>query len=71
MKKFTSIKRNDETGEIILSNNLMDCWDMIEELYENVPDKRKKEYKKWKDEINRVVDHANKIQNFKAYNKVK
>ena len=71
MKKHSIIKRNDETGDIILSNNLMDCWDMIEELHGNVPDKRTKDYKRWKDEINKLVNHANKLQGFKAYNLMK
>lgn len=71
MRKESIIKRDPETGELVIPDHLMDCWDAIEEMYCNVPDKRKKEYKKWMLEINSIIDKANKISGFKAYNRVK
>jgi hypothetical protein len=50
----------------------VDLIDRIEELFKEVPDKRKrKEYKEWQDTINLVIEELNKLCKFKMYNKIK
>lgn len=41
----------------------------IEKLEDNIPDKRTKEFQKWKDKINFLIDIYNRIGGFKAYKK--
>ena len=44
----------------------------IEELFDSVPDKRKKtEYNAWKQNINILIKDLNKTSGFKYYNLVK
>lgn len=72
MKKQESyIIRNEDTNEIVLSNHALEMFDMIEEMFENVPDKRKKEYKVWMTEINRLIKHCNSLVGFTVYKIIK
>lgn len=44
----------------------------IEKLFEECPDKRKKqEYKEWKDIINKLIEEVNKLSKIKMYNIIK
>jgi len=46
--------------------------DSIEDLFDNVPDKRKKsEYQEWKKTINLLIEEINKSCKFKMYEKIK
>lgn len=46
--------------------------DSIEDLFDNVPDKRKKsEYQEWKKTINLLIEEVNKSCKFKMYEKIK
>jgi hypothetical protein len=46
--------------------------DSIEDLFDNVPDKRKKsEYQEWKKTINLLIEEVNKSSKFKMYEKIK
>jgi hypothetical protein len=52
--------------------NVVDLVDRIEELYIEVPDKRKKkEYQTWKLEINKLIQEVNKASKIKMYTIVK
>jgi hypothetical protein len=44
----------------------------IEDLFDNIPDKRKKtEYQEWKKTINLLIEEVNKSSKFKMYEKIK
>lgn len=44
----------------------------IEKLFEECPDKRKRqEYKEWKDIINKLIEEVNKLSKIKMYNIIK
>lgn len=51
--------------------HLPDIQEEIDKMFENVPDKRKKEYKKWKEDINFLIDLYNTKSKYKTYNRVK
>jgi hypothetical protein len=52
--------------------NLVDLQDEIEKMIETPPDKRKKkDYKKWKDDVNFLIDMYNAKSKYKTYNKIK
>jgi hypothetical protein len=49
--------------------NVVDLTDRIEELFIDIPDKRKKkEYQEWKVTINKLIQELNKLCKFKMYN---
>lgn len=55
-----------------LMANVVSLVDRIEELYIEVPDKRKKkEYQTWKLEINKLIQEVNKASKIKMYTVVK
>lgn len=44
----------------------------IEKLFDECPDKRKKqEYKEWKETINKLIDEVNRLSKIKMYNTIK
>ncbi len=47
--------------------SVLEITDYIEFLYGERPDRRKKEYKIWYDEINQWVVKVNDLANFKLY----
>lgn len=52
-----------------LMENVVDLTDRIEELFTDIPDKRKKkEYQEWKLTINKLIQELNKLCKFKMYN---
>jgi hypothetical protein len=52
--------------------NVVDIVDRIEEMFADVPDKRKKkEYQTWKLEINKLIQEVNKASKIKMYTIVK
>jgi len=52
--------------------NVVDLVDRIEELFSDVPDKRKKkEYQEWKSTINKLIEEVNKLSKIKMYTVVK
>lgn len=52
--------------------NVTSLVESIEDLFDNVPDKRKKlEYKEWKDKINLIISQVNKETKFKMYESIK
>lgn len=54
--------------EILKSNYVIELTDRIEEMFENVPDKRKKkEYLEWRQSINLVIERVNNISKIKMY----
>jgi hypothetical protein len=51
---------------------MVDLIENVENLYSNMPDKRKrKEYQDWKQTINIVIQDINKLCKFKMYNEIK
>ena len=51
---------------------MIDLIDTVENLYSNIPDKRKrKEYQDWKQTINIIIQDINKLCKFKMYNQIK
>lgn len=70
MKKTKSIFFTDEYKENI-PVDLMDILSVIEIESENPPDKRTKEYKLWKTELNTLIEKYNKLVNFKCFNLIK
>jgi hypothetical protein len=54
-----------------IPNNLMDCWDLIDSMYENIPDKRTKQYKEWLININKLINYSNKLAGHKAHKLIK
>ena len=52
-------------------SSALQYFDKIEELLENVPDKRKTEYKNWKIKANDLITKCNKLVGSKIYNKIK
>jgi uncharacterized protein YktA (UPF0223 family) len=57
----------EETLEL---TTVTDYVNEIERLFENQPDKRTKEYKNWKENINSLIEKVNKLSSIKLYNKV-
>lgn len=52
--------------------NVVDLVDQIEELFSNIPDKRKKtEYQEWKQTINKLIIEVNKQSKIKMYLEIK
>lgn len=52
--------------------NVVNLVDKIEELYTEVPDKRKKkEYQTWKVTINKLIEEVNKLSKIKMYTEIK
>lgn len=57
----------EETLEL---TTVTDYVNEIERLFENQPDKRTKEYRNWKENINSLIEKVNKLSSIKLYNKV-
>jgi ElaB/YqjD/DUF883 family membrane-anchored ribosome-binding protein len=52
--------------------NVVDLVDQIEELFSDIPDKRKKkEYQEWKQAINTLIEEVNKQSKIKMYAEIK
>jgi hypothetical protein len=52
--------------------NVVDIVDKIEEMFIDVPDKRKKkEYQEWKTTINKLIEEVNKLSKMKMYLNIK
>ena len=52
--------------------NVVTLVDDIEDLFSQMPDKRKKsEYKEWKQTINKLIEEVNKVSKLKMYNIIK
>ena len=48
--------------------SVTDLTEIIEQMFDNQPDKRKKkEYSEWKDTINKLIEECNKLCKFKMY----
>ena len=55
-----------------LMPNVVDLVDRIEEMFEDMPDKRKKkEYQEWKVTINKLIEEVNRASKIKMYSIVK
>ncbi|XAI97348.1 hypothetical protein [Leptolyngbya phage Lbo-JY46] len=42
--------------------------EVINDMYDNPPDKRTKAYKQWKQDINKLITKYNTVAKFKCYN---
>lgn len=52
--------------------HVVDIVDRIEEMFTEVPDKRKKkEYQEWKNTINKLIEEVNKLSKTKMYLNIK
>jgi hypothetical protein len=52
--------------------NVVDLVDRIEEMFTDMPDKRKKkEYQEWKVSINKLIEEVNKVSKIKMYSTIK
>jgi hypothetical protein len=52
--------------------NVVDLVDRIEEMFEDMPDKRKKkEYQEWKATINKLIEEVNRASKIKMYSVIK
>jgi replicative DNA helicase len=52
--------------------HVVDIVDRIEEMFIDVPDKRKKkEYQEWKNTINKLIEEVNKLSKTKMYLNIK
>jgi hypothetical protein len=52
--------------------NVVDLVDRIEEMFIDMPDKRKKvEYQEWKVTINKLIEEVNKMSKIKMYTIIK
>lgn len=52
--------------------NVVTLVDSIEDMFSQMPDKRKKkEYQEWKQTINKLIEEVNKASKIKMYNIVK
>jgi len=52
--------------------HVVDLVDRIEEMFTDIPDKRKKkEYETWKIEINKLIQEVNKASKIKMYTIIK
>jgi hypothetical protein len=52
--------------------NVVDLVDRIEEMFTDMPDKRKKkEYQEWKITINKLIEEVNKMSKIKMYSTIK
>lgn len=58
------------TEETLELTTVTDYVDEIERLFEKTPDKRTKEYKFWKDNINNLIEKVNNLASTKLYSKV-
>ena len=55
-----------------LMPNVVDLVDRIEEMFTDMPDKRKKkEYQEWKVTINKLIEEVNKVSKIKMYSTIK
>lgn len=69
-KKWQNCDIEEEVKLPLFSESVVECTDFIEEMLEKVPDKRTKEYRKWKEDLNKVIEHVNKISKTKIYSKL-
>ncbi len=71
--KARVIEHTEEDEDQIEENidSALQCFDKIEELLGNVPDKRKTEYKDWKAKVNDIIEKCNKLTGSRIYNKIK
>lgn len=52
--------------------NVVMLVDSIEDLFSQMPDKRKKkEYQEWKQTINKLIEEVNKVSKIKMYTLIK
>ena len=52
--------------------NVVTLVDSIEDMFSQMPDKRKKkEYHEWKQTINKLIEEVNKASKIKMYNIIK
>lgn len=52
--------------------NVVDLVDRIEEMFTDMPDKRKKkEYQEWKVTVNKLIEEVNKVSKIKMYSTIK
>lgn len=58
------------TEETLELTTVTDYVNEIERMFENKPDKRTKEYKNWKENLNSLIEKLNKISKVKIYNKL-
>jgi len=58
------------SDEILELTTVTDYVNEIERMFDNKPDKRTKEYKNWKENINSLIEKLNKISKVKLYSKV-
>lgn len=70
-KKFTLEVPDDEDLAFFSKEyiNLGQVHSEIEKLENNIPDKRTKEYEKWKTKVNFLIDVYNKLASFKSFKK--
>ena len=62
----------ENSKQILIMALMIDLIDTVENLYSNIPDKRKrKEYQDWKQTINIIIQDINKLCKFKMYNQIK
>ena len=55
-----------------LMPNVVDLVDCIEEMFADMPDKRKKkEYQEWKVTINKLIEEVNRTSKIKMYTVIK
>jgi ElaB/YqjD/DUF883 family membrane-anchored ribosome-binding protein len=48
--------------------NVVDLVDRIEEMFKDIPDKRKKkEYQEWRSTINKLIEEVNRLSKIKMY----
>lgn len=61
-----------QNSKSFLMANVVDLVDRIEEMFSDMPDKRKKkEYQEWKVTINKLIEEVNKVSKLKMYSVVK
>lgn len=70
MKKPKSLFLSEDY-ETFHSDYVIDYQEIIESEIANIPDKRTKDYKIWKEEINKMIVRCNKLMGLKCYNLIK
>jgi hypothetical protein len=70
-KKFTLEVPNDEDLAFFSKEylNLGEVNNAIEKMEANIPDKRTKDYEKWKEKVNFLIDIYNRLGSYKAFKK--
>lgn len=60
-----------EEKQELVSEYVQDYVEIIEQKLLKKPDKRRKEYQIWKNEMNKYIKTCNKLANIKIYNIIK